>query len=169
MKTREKKEKVSAKYNGARKPKVIGTLRSGEQHGKRQGGITHYSTYQETMYVLPSSCICIKGYSKLLSLYQLFLSSSALYTTSTRRSQHVFPEIGKIYLISLCVYTEYSFIVLLSQLILLAAFVVVCVSAQNYAAPSYSAGADYKPSYANGRVKIQVHIRDVYSKNVLYN
>ena len=47
------------------------------------------------------------------------------------------------------------------QLVVLAAFVAYVTAQAGYAAPAYSAPAypasDYKPGYANGRVKIQVN------------
>jgi hypothetical protein len=55
--------------------------------------------------------------------------------------------------------TQFFFNVYL-QLVVLAAFVAYVSAQSGYAAPAYSApayAADYKPGYANGRVKMQVN------------
>ena len=57
------------------------------------------------------------------------------------------------------------------QLVVLAAFVAYVSAQSGYAAPAYSApayAADYKPGYANGRVKIQVNMLIKMGKLLLF-
>jgi hypothetical protein len=108
----------------------------------------------------------------------LFQSSSSSSNPSTL-TQHAFHEIdGKLVGFNLVINmtagisppqkNSYCSVVLLPmtrifyvhlQLVVLAAFVAYVSAQSGYAAPAYSPpayAADYKPGYANGRVKMQV-------------